>query len=336
MTNDDGPMGQLSAHIDRAWDLVNRGDFAGAMRSAEKCAELDSETPEVHNLMGFIRAQEGQAEQALEHYERAMELDEGFVEAMLNAAEVKLHPLEDWSGAIALVEQALDWIDDPEEQADAMLIRIEALLGKGDRAAAAAALRALPDGPFENPGIPFSIGRARFETGDAEGAEAMLRQALEKDPRHADAHYHLGLVLQARGALRDASIAFLCARDADLKGPARPPLLPADAFERRVRAAMEKLPAPLAAALTGALVMVVDVPGAEVVAEGVDPRIPALLDDLSPEGEPFRAGRVFIYQANVERAALHAADVEREIRDALVAELEHAFPELAAAPLAPS
>src|SRR5262249_61572725 len=38
---DHGPMDQFSAHLDRGWDLIHRGDLAGAQRSAEKSLELD-------------------------------------------------------------------------------------------------------------------------------------------------------------------------------------------------------------------------------------------------------------------------------------------------------
>src|SRR4051812_47623066 len=34
-----GPMDQFTAHLDRGWDLVNRGDFAGALISAQKSLE---------------------------------------------------------------------------------------------------------------------------------------------------------------------------------------------------------------------------------------------------------------------------------------------------------
>lgn len=329
--HDSLPMDQLSAHLDRAWDLVSRGDFAGAMRSAEKSLEIDPDAPEVHNLMGYIRAQEGHAEEALEHYERAIELDESFVEAMLNAAEVRLHPMGDWDGAIAMVDGALDWIDDPEETADAMLLKIDAMLGKGDQEAAKQAVLALPEGPFESPGIAFSIGRARFETGDVDASEPWLRRAVEKEPRHAEAHYYLGLVLQERGDVRGASIAFLHSRDAELRGGGAAPLSSPEAFERRVQSAIGKVEGEIARVIEGALVIVGELPGAEVVAEGVDPRIPLLLDDLSPEGEPPRAGRVFVYQRNVERLAVGPIDLEDEIGRALAEEIGHVFPELAAA-----
>lgn len=327
-SHDKLPMDQLSAHLDRAWDLVARGDHAGAMRSAEKSLEIDPDAPEVHNLMGYIRAQEGRGDEALEHYQRAIELDESFVEAMLNAAEVCVHPLHDWDRAIALVDDALDWIEDAEEMADAMLLKVDAMLGKGDRESASAVVAALPEGPFENAGIAFSIGRARFETGDASGAEPWLRSAVEKEPRHAEAHYYLGLVLAERGDARAASIAFLCSRDAELRAPAPPPLVGVDAFERRVQAAIARLAPEVARVIEGALVIVGDLPGAEVVAEGVDPRIPVLLDDLSPEGEPARAGRVFVYQRNLERITPGPVELEPEIARAISDEVAHVFPEL--------
>ena len=330
-SNDTGPMDQLSAHLDRAWDLVSRGDFAGAMRSAEQSLEMAPDSPEVHNLMGYIRAQEGHAEDALEHYERAIELDESFVEAMLNAAEVCIHPLRDWDGAIERIEAALDWIDDAEEQADAMLLKVDALLGKGARSAASDVVRALPEGPFESAGIAFSIGRARFETGDTPGAESWLRTALDKEPHHAEAHYYLGLVLQERGDARAAALSFLHSRHAELRGGGAL-MVSAETFERRVQSAIGRLAAPVSSVIEGALVIVGDVPGAEVVAEGVDPRIPVLLDDIGPEGGPPRAGRVFVYQRNIERMAAGPMELEEEIARAITEEIEHVFPELQPTP----
>ena len=66
--DDEGPMDQLNAHLDRGWDLVSRGDLAGALRSAERSLEIDGESPEAHNLIGYVHMLEGHAEKALEHY----------------------------------------------------------------------------------------------------------------------------------------------------------------------------------------------------------------------------------------------------------------------------
>ncbi len=85
--------------------------------------------------------------------------------------------------------------------------------------------------------------------------------------------------------------------------------------------------APLGETIDGAFVIVGDLPGAEVVAEGVDPRIPVLLDGLSLDGEPPKASRVFVYRRNVERMGLSGSEAEL-IAQAITEEIRHAFPTL--------
>ncbi|MBN8613671.1 MAG: tetratricopeptide repeat protein [Deltaproteobacteria bacterium] len=321
------PMDQMSAHVDRAWDRMAAGDIAGALRSAEKALEMDRENPEVQNLMGYVLAAEGRAEEAIEHYRQAIELDESFVEAMLNATEVLLFPLRDWDAAIAMVEQALEWIEEDAELADALLLQVDAHLGKGSRDDAERVLRRVPKGPFENAGIEVALGRAWFELGRADEAEPRLERAIALEPDLADAHYYLGLCREQRKDMAGMAVAFLRARDADLRtGLPLGPLSPSE-FEDRVRGAIESIPETLAKLIDGAFVIVGDVPGAEVVAEGVDPRIPVLLDGLSQEGEPPKASRVFVYRRNVERFGV--GEPKDLIAQAIIDELRHTFPELA-------
>ena len=83
---------QLTAHLDRGWDLAQKGDAAGAIACARRALEIDPQSPEVHNLMGFAAALDGDADEALEHYRQAIALDETYFEAMLNAAEMHASP----------------------------------------------------------------------------------------------------------------------------------------------------------------------------------------------------------------------------------------------------
>jgi tetratricopeptide (TPR) repeat protein len=316
-------MDQLSAHLDRGWDLVARGDLAGAMLSAQKTLELDGDSPEAHNLLGYIYAQEGNPDEALEHYRHAIAADETYIEAMLNAAEVLIHPLRDLDQAIEMVEDALDYCETPDEVADATLLKFEALLMRGDRTGAGGLLSSLPEGPFENAELTFRIGRARYDLGDVDGAEPLLIDAATRQPGHGDAQYYLGLVREARGDRRGATLAFLSVRELDRREPPPPWSLPPDQFERRVQAAMQELSPPLQERLSGALVVVCDLPGAEVVADGADPRMPMMLEDVR-DG---RVARVFIYQRNIERAAHGMLEVESEVRACLEIELTAAFPD---------
>ena len=315
-------MDQFSAHLDRGWDLINRGDLAGAQRSAEKSVELDAESPEAHNLLGYVYAAQGDPDAALEHYRQAIALDDSFVEAMLNAAEVLIHPVHDFESAIDLVDEALEWAEGDDEITDALLIKFDAHMHRGDADAARKVLATVPEGPFESPRLDFLIGRANFELGVLPNAKVQLERSIEREPGSAEAHYYLGLVLDAEGDHTPATVAFLRCRELDAGMPKPSWSLTATQFERHVRRAIEQLQDPLRDMLDGALVVVSDQPGAEVVADGVDPRAGVMLDAIGErDGKPV-AGRAFIYQRNVERMCSGPGKLDEELLRCLQSEIE--------------
>src|SRR5689334_7677530 len=137
-------MDQLSAHLERGWDLAQRGDTQGAASSARRALELNPNSPEVHNLLGFVAALDGDCDEAIEAYQQAICLDDSYVEAMLNAAELLVHPMGQYDDAIDMCDQVLDLSDYQDEVTDALLLKFEALLAKGDKDEARAALGRLP------------------------------------------------------------------------------------------------------------------------------------------------------------------------------------------------
>ena len=318
------PMDPLSAHLDRGWDLVQKGDLRAARAAALRALESDRESPEVHNLLGFIATQEGDPDAGLEHYRTAMSLDDGYVDPMLNAAEVLIHPLHEYDQAVELCDEVLEFAETREEKADALLLKFDALLASGNGELARTALRRIPEGPWEGPTYPFLLGRALFESGQAAEAEPLLRQALERDPHNADVHYYLGLVLEERQDRRAAALAFLEARELDLHAAAPPWSLQRDAFHQCVQKALGRLEPEAARHLDDALVLVSDVPGLEIVCDGVDPRIPVLLDGIKPPGGPGPlAARVIVYQHNVERLCGGVEQLEDELALQLAEEIKH-------------
>jgi len=326
---DRGPMDQFSAHLDRGWDLLHRGDYPGALLSAEKSLELDAQSPEAHNLLGYVHALQGDAEEALEHYKQAIALDDSFVEAMLNAAEVLIHPIHDFDAAMAMVDEALDLAEGDDEVADALLLKFDAYMHQGKRDGATRVAAQLPSGGFENPRLDFLVGRAHFEVGDTRQALEILGRATEREPESPDAFYYLGLAQEAAGNSTAATLAFLRARELDLHLPHVPWSLPRAQFEARVRAAMARLEPPLVAALASTLVLMAESPGVEVVAEGVDPRAALVLDATSKKGEPPHVGRMFVYQRNMERHTESPTTLEDDLVRILKAELAATFESLA-------
>lgn len=322
-------MDRLSAHLDRGWDLLGQGDFRGARTSARRALEIDRNSPEAHNLLGQAAAREGDADDALEHYKQAYSLDDGYVDPMLNAAEVLIHPMARFEEAIALCDEVLEFADVKEERADAVLLKFDALHAMGQDPAARAVLDDLPEGPYEAPFTGYLVGRAWFEAEEFTRASALLSEAVTAEPDNADAHYFLAMT---RDRLRDwkgATLSFLEARELDLRVPA-PPWSPGkDVFHRTVERALGGLEPEVAAALEGALVLVADVPGMEVVADGVDPRTSVLVEGLGgEEGEAAAEGprsfvRVFVYQRNVERNCGALEQLEEEISTQVAEEVRH-------------
>lgn len=338
--DDDGPSDALEENLDRAWELVASGDLAEALKLTELTLELDPDSPDAHNLLGYIHASGGNTEKALEHYYRAIEEDEFFVEAMLNAADLLIHPIGDAPAALQLLDEALTLAGTDEERVEALVLKSECLLHMGERERAAEVVASIPNGPFPTARLAFMVGKARFESGDVETAEALLRDARSREPHNPDSAYFLGLALETRGHRDAATIEFLTTRMLDAKAPPPTTSLAQEQFERRVRSAIKRLPPAFSEKLEGSLVVVSDLPGVEVVAEGVDPRLPVLLDDAPPaeadaahraqsrSGEPQRVARCFVYQRNVERSAAGPSELTDEIRYALERELLLVFPSL--------
>ncbi len=316
-------MDELSAHLDRGWDLLQKGDLRGAKASARRALEADKDSPEAHNLLGFVAAQEGEADEALEHYRTAMALDDGFIDPLLNAAEVLIHPLREYDEAISLCDEVLEFAEGEDEIADAVLLKFDALLGKGDRDAAKKVLDRLPEG-FEGTTYPFLLGRALFEAGDRAKAMPHLQKAIATDPRNADAHYYLGLVHDEQGDTRSATLSFLETRAIDIDAPRPAWSLARDAFQKTVEKGFAGLAPELLEQLDKTLVLVTDTPGMEIVCDGVDPRSPVLLDGIKRSDEPGPlAARVFIYQRNIERVIAGIEELEEEITHQLTEEVKH-------------
>lgn len=321
------PMDQFSAHLDRGWELVQRGDTRGADASARRALEIDPQSPEAYNLLGYVAALEGAGAEAVESYRQAIALDDTFLEAMLNAAEVYIHPLADFDEAIAMCDQALDLAESDEELLDALLLKFDAQLGKGETDEARVTLSRVPEPPYENAGHAFLVGRALYEVGEVERAVPLVEDAARRDPQHAEAQYYLGLVRDESGEAELATEAFVRARQLDLELPAPQWSMPRELFAKAVEHAVAALDPVLGRFVREAKLYVSDVPGLELVTDGVDPRALVLLDSITSSDDPLasRCQRVFVYQRNVERVAGGEDAVEAELSSAIEREITAMF-----------
>lgn len=318
-------MDQFSAHLDRGWDLVQRGDSAGAELSARRALEIDSQSPEAYNLLGYVAAMQGDFEEAVEHYRTAISLDDTYFEAMLNAAEIYIHPLGDVAEAVNLCDQALDLAESDEERVDALLLKFDAMLADGNVDEAKRLCSTFPRGPYDNPMHSFLVARAFYESGDVQHAEPLIEAAVKEMSDNPEAWYYLGLIRDDRGDTITATRAFLAARELDLLLPPPPWTLTRDTFELTVSQAVQTLPEELAQFLRPEEAFVADLPGVEVVADGVDPRALLLLDGVMSRPGEKPSARLIVYQRNVERQAGSISAIPGEILTALAREITAAF-----------
>lgn len=315
-------MDQFTAHLDRGWDLAQRGDARGAELSARRALELEAQSPEAHNLLGFACALRGEFDEALEYYRQALALDDTFLDAILNAAELCLHPLGQYEEVLQLCEDALDLAETSEEIIDVLLLQFDAYLGLSRREEAKRILENLPEGPLENPMQAFLLGRAFFEIDNWSRAEELLLDAVRRDADNPDAPYYLALIREEQNDAAGALEAFLTSRALELQAPGPLWSLSREAFQECVHQAIKNMTPRLRPYLDLEEVFLGDMPGIEVIVEGADPRAPVLVDILEGPGP---AVRVFVYQRNLERMAGSLEHLEDEIRHTLEREVASAL-----------
>lgn len=157
-----------------------------------------------------------------------------------------------------------------------------------------------------------------------EHAEPLVEDSVKLNPKNPEAYYYLGLVRDERGDSSGATQAFLRSRELDLELPAPPWTLSRETFELTAKRAFAGLEEQLKAYVREEEIYVADVPGVEVVVDGVDPRALLLIDGVGANGNGMTS-RVFVYQRNVERLAGSLEQVEPEVRLALEREITATF-----------
>jgi len=308
--------------LGQVWDLVEAGDLAAARAAADAALAADG-SPEAHHAMGYVLSLEGELDEALVHYDEAIAGAEDFFEALINAANLRVQ-LGDLQGAIHDASAALDSAEEDDEIAGAILALIDVNEAAGRVDEVGALIAELPEGPFQSPALALEVGAVLLDAGEREAAREHIGPAAAELVGDAEAQYLLGRLREADGDRRSATAAFLTARRLLLRAP-RPAWADSrERFEKRVFEALGELPEGLIEHVEGALVLVEEVPGVEVVSEGFDPYAPVLVDRIElDEGETLV--RVVVYQRNFEHGVAAAGTEDPLLRALLAEELDHYF-----------
>lgn len=184
----------------------------------------------------------------------------------------------------------------------------------------------------EDPSDPDAfviIGAAEFERLHLKEARASLAMALEISPEHPDAHWWLGLIEERAGNELAATRHFREATRLDKKTYPAPFALKEKEFRAEVEKAIKKLPSDFRAQLENLAIVVEPLPGDELL-DGDPPLPPTILGLHIGVPRPERANAVgagpntiFLFQKNLERAALTRAGLIEQIEVTLLHEIGH-------------
>ena len=177
-----GESSQYAAHLDRGWALLDRGDLPAARTSVAHAQEVRPDDPDASVLQGAIALAEGNADEALRCYDRAIELDPEYLEPYAAAAQVCLFDLEDAARALRYCTEALDLEHlMPFEVLDLQLLAAECELARGDRTDAARRIGTCGELPILDHAIELAARGANEDDFSGEEERAVAAHFLLRD-----------------------------------------------------------------------------------------------------------------------------------------------------------
>jgi tetratricopeptide (TPR) repeat protein len=192
------------AHYNLGIALNDRGKTDEAIAHYQQAIELRPSYAEAHYNLGRLLAQKGQLDGAVIHYEKALEINPADAEAQNNLG-VTLFGSGRIDEAIAHYQEALKIRPD---YAEASCNLANALLSKGNLDGAIArysACLALSPNQAE---AQYDLASALLRKGRTDEAIVHYKKVLELRPDSADAHANLGSAFLAKSRVQDAIAAY--------------------------------------------------------------------------------------------------------------------------------
>jgi predicted Zn-dependent protease with MMP-like domain/predicted Zn-dependent protease len=318
--------------LDRAWQLLEEGEVAGARRAVET---LEPESPDVLLVLAACCREEDDIDQATALLRRAAAADPEWAVPELWLAEILLSDPESAEEALRHASRALDLAEDEVDYLSAVALKagIELELEEPDAARKTLAELPPPEVPLDDLDTALEIADLHLALGEAALARARMRTLTAAHPEAADAWHALG---RAAGELDDEAEvrsafkrtwALDAASDADEDGGGR---LPEDEIAAVAEAALEELPARARALLQGVPIVIAERPAEVDVEAGFDPRALGLFsgtaypDNSSLGGQPGLT-QIVLFRRSLERVAGDEDELREEIRTTLLHETGHFF-----------
>jgi len=319
---------RLLIELERGFAALEAGKIDTAASIVERCQRIDRKNPDVVALAAAVSDASGDVEDALEQYRLLRELRPDDPMPRICVARLELQGLGDPDAALDTVQTAFDFIDEEADLIEAIYIKAQALVARGEPAAAREALGELASSVIDDPELALDLAELALSAEDPEGALRWIEIARPHDELRADALHLLGRVHELTGDRAAMIAAWQEVRRLDLAADPGPLEISEDDLEQIALATLGELPPPIHEKLERVPILIDDLPSEALVADGIDPRLLGLFQGTPMPDDGALAPTVtniLLFRKNLQRACVDAEHLAEEIRITVLHETAHYF-----------
>jgi predicted Zn-dependent protease with MMP-like domain/predicted Zn-dependent protease len=347
----------LATALDEAYEALYEERLDAARAALDRARRVDPAaskggSAEVRLFEIELLDAEGQSEEAVAAAEEALEQQPKSMLLKLKLATLLLDIYDDVPGARPHLEELLARLDKGEapdvaavaadeaaraEAAEDFLLEVLLTLSdaraadhdpRGALEIAERAAKAAADDPMAR----VALGAALFDMCRLDDAEKAVAQAIDRDPRTADAYWLRGRVLTARGDEAAADKAFGRAVQLDSSRFHAPFRIDEDGFVKIMEESLEELPSQVRNYLKNVAIVVEDLPELERLMANDPPLSPGSLGlyegtppSLAPGDDLWShfPSRISLFRKNIEISCTNADELRDLISSTLLHEVGH-------------
>ncbi|HEX3474424.1 MAG TPA: metallopeptidase family protein [Kofleriaceae bacterium] len=319
---------RLHTDLERGFAALEAGELDTASSIVERCRRIDRKNPDVVALAAAVADTSGDTDDALAQYRLLRELRPDDPMPIICIARLELQAQDDPDAALDTLAAAFDFIDEEADLIEAIYVKAQALVARGEPAAAREALAELASSAISDGDLALDLAELALAADDPAAAQRWIEIARADSELTADALHLLGQVHEATGDRPAMIAAWQEVRRLDLAAGSGPLEISEDDVEQIALQTLAELPEDIRARLTNVPILIDSAPSEALVADGLDPRLLGLFQGtpMSEDGglAP-TVTNILLFRGNLARACSDAEHLAEEIRITVLHETAHYF-----------
>jgi len=197
---------RLLTDLERGFEALEAGKIDTAASIVERCQRIDRKNPDVVALAAAVSDASGDVDDALVQYRLLHDLRPDDPMPRICIARLELQGLGDPDAALDTVQAAFDFIDEEADLIEAIYIKAQALVARGEPGEAREALAELASSVIEDGDLALDLAELALSAEDPAAARRWIEIAQGHEDLQADALHALGRVHDFTGD-REATVA---------------------------------------------------------------------------------------------------------------------------------